>query len=449
MRVLRHPMTLVMVIGLVIRFVLMPTLTYAYDISFWATSLQNIMGGDGLYDLPGYYYSPVWGYIIGAAGAAGNMLFGVDTFGVFFDELLPGLQDFMDSYTSTSMITTIEFNVLMKVPLIIADVIVAFLLYYLIMEKTEDTKKAAFGSALWFLCPIVIYSSSVHATFDVFSVLFMVLAVLLLRKEQYLWAGAMLAAAVFTKLFPAFLLFVFVGYIAARYKGDRNLIIRNVLLGVMGVLCMMVILYIPMILEGTFIDSFWFLIGRLDSAGSAVGIETSGDLISSYGMLIVTLVQPLIMIAVVYLSYRLYTKGDPELDDRLLWTVMMTTVLSMAWVPSPQYLLIIVPFLAYHIAVRNRRYIVPWAVMSVAATLFAISTSNFSVFLSLGAFTDIMDLNTIVSLMEWMQYTTVLGMSVQNLMFTVMGVAEGIGIWLILLYVYLDHRRPKGGVAVE
>ena len=148
-------------------------------------------------------------------------------------------------------------------------------------------------------------------------------------------------------------------------------------------------------------------------------------------MRIVTLVQFVILPGICYLAYRMYTGGkgktEEELDDRLLLLALVTTTFSLAWVPSPQYLLIIIPFLAYHIVAKDRRLIVPWVVMSVGAVLFAFSTSNFSLLLSLGAYTDIIELGTVISLMESM-HVPVFGMPFQQLLFIITGIIEGVGI---------------------
>ncbi|NLN71914.1 MAG: DUF2029 domain-containing protein [Thermoplasmatales archaeon] len=448
-RSVKHPLFLVIMIGLAIRLILMPLLTYAYDISFWATTIQNIMSGNGLYDLPGYYYSPVWGYILGAVGSVGNMLLGLSSMGSFFEELLPSLHLFKNSYTSTAIVTTIEFNVLMKVPLVISDLLVTWMLYSLIKEKTGDERKAAAGAALWFLCPIVIYASSVHATFDTFSVMFMLLAVMLLRKERYLFAGVSIAAATFTKLFPAYLVIVFIAYIAARYRGNKSAIVKNLTRGAGGILIVTLLMYAPMLLDGTFIESFFFITSRIGgvSTGTGDGLDLF-SLLSSTGMMIVIIAQFFILTFISYLGYRMYAGGkgmdEERLDDRLLLLALVTTALSLMWIPSPQYLLIIIPFLAYRIVVNDRKLIIPWAVMTVGAVLFAFSTSHFSVLLSLGAYTDIIDLGTVISLMESM-YTSVLGISLQKLLFIITGVMEGIGLWMIFLFVYLRRRHSING----
>ena len=48
---LRHPIATVVVVALVVRIVLMPLLTYDYDIYHWGVIIQNLQSGNGLYDV--------------------------------------------------------------------------------------------------------------------------------------------------------------------------------------------------------------------------------------------------------------------------------------------------------------------------------------------------------------------------------------------------------------
>ena len=61
---LRHPVITILSVALLVRLVLMPLLTYDYDIYHWAVIIQNFQSGNGLYDVAGYYYTPTWGYIL-------------------------------------------------------------------------------------------------------------------------------------------------------------------------------------------------------------------------------------------------------------------------------------------------------------------------------------------------------------------------------------------------
>ncbi|KUE73158.1 hypothetical protein AUQ37_03420 [Candidatus Methanomethylophilus sp. 1R26] len=57
--------------------------------------------------------------------------------------------------------TYLAFNYLTKVPLLIADTVLAYLAYVLTRDFTHDSRKAATAFALVYLCPVIIGSSAV------------------------------------------------------------------------------------------------------------------------------------------------------------------------------------------------------------------------------------------------------------------------------------------------
>ena len=63
----------------------------------------------------------------------------VDVFGIRFTDLFPIESLDFDFHTATT--TTIAFNIAMKIPLVIVDVVVALLLRWLIIEITGSEKK--------------------------------------------------------------------------------------------------------------------------------------------------------------------------------------------------------------------------------------------------------------------------------------------------------------------
>ena len=103
-------------------------------------------------------------------------------------------------YLLVSLVNPSELflNLLVKLPIIFGDLIVAVLLY-----KTTKSKLAL---ALWFLNPYVIWVSSVHGMFDVLPSLFSLLAMYFLAKKQYLTSAASLAVGIGYKVFPVFVL---------------------------------------------------------------------------------------------------------------------------------------------------------------------------------------------------------------------------------------------------
>jgi len=437
LRTLKRPVIIILIVGLLIRFVLAPLFTYTYDITHWAMVMSHIQAGFGLYQVPGYYYSPVWGYMLGTTSLFSNFVFHLQPMVNFFDSLLP-VQDLW-WYYFTPQVTTITFSVFIKAPMIISDVIVGALIYYLIKDKTGDEKKATYGFALWFLCPIVIWMSSVQAMFDSFSVLFLLLSVILVYKGHYLTGGALLSIAVFTKFFPFYVVFAMIAYIMLKGRDDKAAMKKNLLMGAAGLIIMTVILHIPMIMEGTLTDSLYFMLSRAESAGASG--DSLKDFFASLGYLMVIVLQPFIMAFAVYLAYRLTKSRNEDAENLFIYCLLITTAAVFIWIPAPQYLMIIIPFLAYHIAVSDKRYFWPWLLMTGGATIFAFMMNNFSIFTALAAYTHVLNLGWVTGIMTWIQQP-IFGTSALFILNNSTGFIEAIGIWAIL-YIWLIDKIKR------
>jgi hypothetical protein len=281
--------------------------------------------------------------------------------------------------------------------------------------------------------------------FDTFSVLFMFLSVLLIYKGRYFSGGAMLSLAIFTKFFPLYIVFAIIAYIMLKHRGDKAAIKKNILLGAAGLLIMTVILHIPMIMEGSFIDSLWFMLSRAESAGvSGDGVK---GLTESLGYLAVLILQPLIFAFAVFLAYLLAKSNPENADNSFFFCLLLTTAAVFIWIPAPQYLMIILVFLIYHIVISDKRYLWPWLIMTIGATIYAFVMNNFSILTSLAAYTDLLDLNWVLGIMEWIQQP-VFGTSALFLLITVTGLIEAAGIWYILL-IWLRDEFKKWRAAHE
>ena len=427
-----RPVVKILIIGLVIRIILMPLLTFGYDFTHWALTIQNIQAGHGLYGVDGYWYTPVWGYVLGGMSALLNLL-GVVDYGQLFDAALPieGFEWF--AYTAT--LTTLPFNFIVKIPLVITDVIIGYLIYKMIKEKTGDEKKATYGFALWFLCPLVIYTSAVHGMFDSISVLFMVLSVYALYKGHDFFAGASLAVAILTKMFPAYILFALIAYLAMKHKGDVRTFVKRLSFAAAGLCLMALVIYIPQILDGTIIESLSFLTGRVSEATSAPEAAAGiWDSLIAFGFKFVLWVQPLIFLLAAVVAYFMYKKGAGSRNEMFFGCLMVTTAIIFLWPPSPQYLLVTLPFLICFIAMFDKRFILPFIVITTAALLHNLVTHNFSVLMSLAAYTDILNIDNVLSLVAWMHEPLILGLSKQYVLMILAASAELIGILMVVLF---------------
>ena len=100
-------LAIVIFIGVAIRLVLAPLLTYDYDIYHWGVILENIRTGNGLYGMAGYYYTPVWGYLLGTESLYLAPIESLDAFGYRYEEMLP--IEAGDAIGHSATITTTAF----------------------------------------------------------------------------------------------------------------------------------------------------------------------------------------------------------------------------------------------------------------------------------------------------------------------------------------------------
>ncbi|NCA74562.1 MAG: hypothetical protein EOM93_06965, partial [Gammaproteobacteria bacterium] len=186
----------IFIAGIVLRVVLGP-LTFSFDLSFFVGTGAGFESGRTLYEAGNFYYPPVYGYFLSALTYMWNFL---PFQSGYMSELLvnsTAVSDFSQVYISSMALVFVY-----KIPLTVIDLACSWLIYVMVKEKTGDRRKAEIGFALFFLSPLVLWSSSVACMFDSLSAFFMIFSIYSLTKNQYLLSGAMLSLAFFTKLFP-------------------------------------------------------------------------------------------------------------------------------------------------------------------------------------------------------------------------------------------------------
>jgi hypothetical protein len=112
------------------------------------------------------------------------------------------------------------FDMLVKLPLIASDALVALLLYRLVRNQTGNEKLANLVPLIWFLNPLTIWISSGWGTFDTLPALFTVLALYLVFDGRFALSGISLAVAIGLKYYPVVLTLPL--FILALDRGGRR-----------------------------------------------------------------------------------------------------------------------------------------------------------------------------------------------------------------------------------
>ncbi|MDO5861908.1 MAG: hypothetical protein Q4Q58_03850 [Thermoplasmata archaeon] len=361
-RFLAHPAVLVAIAAIVVRLVLMPLLTYDYDIYHWAQIIENFQTGDGLYDIDAYYYTPTWGYLLGFISLVMDAFLNVGDFGIRFVELLPVEDLAFRFHTATTV--TLSFAVCMKIPIMLADLATGYLLYRFIRDEFGSERKALFGLILWLFCPTLIYMSGVQAQFDSFSALFMMLTFVLIRNDRNLLAGMTFAAGVMLKFFPAFTVIVLVAYVLVKHRADGTGL-RRVAASVIGASLVTLVMYIPIIMSGDVATSLSFVTGR---AGDMQEV-----LLVAIGNYIVIAIAVAGMLAFGWLMHR----SSPEDADRnLLVYTFLALSAAMFMSATPQYMLVMLPFMIMVMMGCDGRMRLPYILICAGSIISALANNN-------------------------------------------------------------------------
>ncbi|MDR3206028.1 MAG: glycosyltransferase 87 family protein [Candidatus Methanoplasma sp.] len=396
-RFLKNPIVSILVVGLAVRLALGFVATYGYDVYSWALIIENFESGNGLYGLVGYNYAPPWGYILGVISVFQDLL-GVGVVGVRPTDALP-----IEQYTEwflTANITSTAFNLTVKIATFVCDIAVGYLVYWIVMHFTGDRKKSTIAFAVWFLCPFVITVGAVGGMFDSFTALMTLMCVIFLIKDRYLLAGMMFGAAALMKFFPAILVFLLVAYILTKHTG-RGIAAKNVLTAAAGALAVVAVLLLPQILDGTLASCFSFLTARAGSnIGSGLGsIERYGTMAAYLGILAASFL----------LARRLRKDPGRDMDMTMLLLVAVNICILLLFPSTPQYIVLLMPFLAILLVMSDRRLRIPLAVLIVGTTMFSLA-GNATLLISLATFTDMISMSSVMGAAEWFQ-APVLGLS--------------------------------------
>ena len=399
----------IIVSGLAIRLVLGLFFTFPYDSGNWAKIAETVISGETLYDRPDNSYAPIWGYLLAFLSKI-YLSFGGSSLANQFDEFL-FLDGFRVSYYNSVMIEP-GFAMLLKVVLFLFDLAVAFVIRTIVMEMCHDERKANIAFTLWFLCPLVIYSSSMYLIFDTIEVLFLALCILAMIRDRPFIAGAMMLMAGMVKPFAFYLVPLILAYFLLG-KSDLRGKVNSFALTVGGFAGAFMIIFLPVLLNGEFSDALTFLTGRIESAEDAAegGSEYVLHLITSFSSQIFIWLQPVIIAVALIFAGKYYRDGTRDLDKFVKYAVI-TMIAVFLWPVSQQcYYLVLVMLIAMMLP--------RWGTKTSMAIMFAISipsvaylllSHNFSLLMPLSVYTDLISPDWVIDhLLSFNLSTDILG----------------------------------------
>ena len=416
----------ILVAGLLIRIILALFLTYPFDVEHWAVIIQNTESGNGLFNLTGYFYTPVWGYILGFESLILNAFSSIGVFGERFTDML-SMEDLAFRF-QTATVTSPSFNLVMKLPLMIVDVIVGYLIYRMIYDRTEDTKKATLAFGLWFLCPIVVYMSAIQGQFDCISALLILLCIFLLRDDRCFLAGVMFALASLIKFFPAFCILLLVVYILKKHEDDGKKFIK-LAEAIAGATIATIIIFIPQIMDGTFVNSLSFIFGR---AGES----------NIRSMLYIIAMAAITMLTMIMTARSMYHKSKEDAIESFPKYMLLILAVSTMISIGPQYCIVFIPFLAYYAAIRlDRSYILCILIITVTATITAFCNNSLSIFSATVEYFGIWDMQSLIDCMY--SFENFFGIGIKDVITTITQFIQEIATFLIIGFLLIESYNGK------
>ena len=136
---------LIAILSLVVHLVMTALFSHTYDSEYWLIIMQNIETGNGLYGLNGFYYTPVWGYMLSFADMLTQVFGAIPVLGDRFTDLIV-----IEDYNGfQAVLASPDINFLLKLPLSVCDVLVGYLLYVIVSRHTGSERKGIVSMALW------------------------------------------------------------------------------------------------------------------------------------------------------------------------------------------------------------------------------------------------------------------------------------------------------------
>jgi Gpi18-like mannosyltransferase len=379
-----YPLLRLILVGVVLRLILAPLTSHPADIAVLYRAINDMLGGLNVYATNSFTYPPLWAYTEYPLLDLVSILTNPKVLGVATDTLILPIE----SWKLPPVITSPLFNLLSKIPLLFADLLIGIIIYDIVRELKND-REARFSFILWFLNPIVIYIDCVHGQYDVLPALMTILSFCLFYKRRYLATGIALGLGALFKIYPIFLAPLYL-FSAARLEKDESMragrSVRQVLVSwsklVGGILLPFFMFLIPLINSNIIHDVFSRTI--LTSLGGlslfniayAPGLQWLLPYIAGRAGLVSAGLEIILVAVILAVCLVSFLSQKDLLETFILGhiAILLATYLT-SFTVNPQYMLWILPFLilSYGLYHRNLKNLI---LISVSASAFLIGLTG-------------------------------------------------------------------------
>ena len=367
----------ILIAGLLIRLAICPFFADSNDFPYWTSVVFDIKQGDGLYQDYDLWYPPVWGYVLSM------LLPFMDLFNISpsmeLCEAIPGTNNLINE----GWLPSIGAIVIIKMPLIAADIANGYLVYRIAKRITDDEDKSLKAAMLWTFCPLTIWVSAGQGQFETLSLLFVLIGTYALLSGSYFLCGISMATATLTKITPSLAIFPMLALILVNRR-DRENRTKNAAVFMLSGMLMTFVILLPHLINGEmqFVTSFLGvrLIGHNPLPTGFDGslmmafdpmryINPSGSNVSAFSAVS-------FLLCLILTVFILAKKQFTEKQTVLLISACMCSLLM--WITAPgyvQYYVTVVGVLAVCYVIDRRFGYLVWAVATLAMiSMFATFT---------------------------------------------------------------------------
>lgn len=192
--------------------ILAPLTSWTYDVYVFYTAATGVLYGEGLYGTNVYGYPPLWAFVFIPLFYVVSSISGPMSLARLDLQL-------SDIAASTGMVnayvTSPVFNIVLKLPLLIADIAVALYLRKIVRE-IKGPRAGTYVLFLWCLNPSTFVTSFVQGQFDLLVGISLVLSVIALYRRDYFFSGIWIAIGTLLKIIPVMLIPLYLLFIIAR-----------------------------------------------------------------------------------------------------------------------------------------------------------------------------------------------------------------------------------------
>jgi|GEM_PF-1918340 len=200
---------LLIILGVLIRLILSGISALNNDVKVWYDLARQTYDHVPIYAYKNFSYPPGAALVFLPAIKILSFFTSPISWG-YFDTALEALSIKTGIYHT--LITSPLFNFAIKLPLFVTEGIFLYTIYSFLRNKIPYDKLKA-GLVLFYLNPLVIFVSAVHAQLEIVPVFLSMLSFFLLVDKKYFFSGMAIAVAIATKLYPVFLVPLLIIYV--------------------------------------------------------------------------------------------------------------------------------------------------------------------------------------------------------------------------------------------